>query len=129
MSGFEIAGLALGAFPLLLGSAKKARGFFEGTKMWWRFETEFDDFVSAVEREYIAFSQIIEILLAPLDISDADQERLLNDPDTTLWHQPDIQAELRRRIQSRYHEWFMTQLNDIINAVTELHGLLPIDKV
>ncbi|KPM41489.1 hypothetical protein AK830_g5088 [Neonectria ditissima] len=129
MSGFEIAGLALGVFPLLLGSAKKARVLFEGTKMWWRFETEFDDFISAVEREYIAFSQIIEILLAPLDISDDDQEKLQNDPDSSLWHQPDIQAALRRRIQSRYHEWFMTQLNDIINAVTELHELLPIDKV
>ncbi|KAK7422734.1 hypothetical protein QQZ08_009358 [Neonectria magnoliae] len=76
MSGFRDCRPRPERISITAGKRQEGSWCFETTKMWWRFKTKFDNFISAVEREYIAFSQIIEILLAPLDISDADQERL-----------------------------------------------------
>lgn len=124
MSGFEIAGLVLGAFPIFCEAVSGLRGVFSDLKTWWRFETEFEDLVSAIEREHIAFSQNIEIFLALLPIDDEIKERLLDGQDRDLWFRPDIQAELRRAIQPRYYTWFVREMDSIRIALDELHRRL-----
>ncbi|RSL97580.1 hypothetical protein CEP52_010805 [Fusarium oligoseptatum] len=105
MSGFEIAGIVLGGFPILYEAAKTAKSRYQDLKWWWRFETEFEDFISVVDREFISFSLNQEILLSPLDILNNEREILQNDPDTLLWHEPRIQAQLRKRLRNRYYTW------------------------
>lgn len=129
MSGFEVAGLVLGAFPILYDAAKDARGRYRDLKWWWRFETEFEDFISAIDREFIAFSQNQEILLSPLDISSWERDVLQNDPKTLLWHEPHIQTQLRKRLQNRYYTWYMEQLHEMNKAISELITMLPTGKV
>lgn len=129
MSGFEIAGIVLGAFPILYDAAKDLNARYRDLKSWWQFELQFENFVSAVDREFVAFTQNQEILLVPLNLPDAELEVLLNDPDTLLWHEPRIQALLRKRLQSRYYTWYMQQLKDINDAISKLLDLLPADKV
>ncbi|KAK0609444.1 hypothetical protein B0T14DRAFT_531957 [Immersiella caudata] len=128
MSGFEIAGVVLGGFPILFETAVDLRKLFGDLRTWWRFETEFEDFVFALEREHIAFSQNLQILLAPLEIDEETKERLLDDRNRALWHDPLIQAELRRTIQPRYYGWFIKEMTNISIALTRLHSLLRIDK-
>ncbi|KAJ4205896.1 hypothetical protein NW759_014373 [Fusarium solani] len=84
MSGFEIAGIVLGGFPILYEAAKTAKSRYKDLKWWWRFETEFEDFISVVDREFISFSLNQEILLSPLDILNSERDILQNDPDTLL---------------------------------------------
>ncbi|KAI3319727.1 hypothetical protein HD806DRAFT_525384 [Xylariaceae sp. AK1471] len=129
MSGFEIAGLVLGAYPILYGTAKDLRGVLKKAKTWWFFEREFDDFVSELHKEYISFSQILEILLDPLDLTPAERRRLQEEPDCNLWHETHIHNQVRQRIQSKYHVWFMGQLSEMNTALTELHAMLPIEKI
>src|SRR3569833_1272293 len=128
MSGFEIAGIVLALYPTLLDAANGLRGF-QKVRRWWQFEAEFEDFIAAVETQSIAFSQTIEILVGQLDISEDERTKLEIDADSSLWHQPHIQAELRRRVKSRYYPWFTRQLMDINEAMNELYQLLPIGKV
>ncbi|KAK7418604.1 hypothetical protein QQZ08_011188 [Neonectria magnoliae] len=45
MSGFEVAGIVLGAFPILVESCEDLRSAFRSLKSWWRFENDFDNFV------------------------------------------------------------------------------------
>ncbi|KAM0479356.1 hypothetical protein ACHAP7_005667 [Fusarium lateritium] len=84
MSGFEVTGIVLGVFPLIQESAKGLRVVLGGAKTWWRFEREFESFVATIEMEYIKFSQNLEILLAEVDVSDDDRDRLQNDSTCTL---------------------------------------------
>ncbi|KAL2678390.1 hypothetical protein Neosp_009136 [[Neocosmospora] mangrovei] len=128
MSGFEIAGIVLGGFPILYEAAKTAKSRYKDLKWWWRFETEFEDFISVVDREFISFSLNQEILLSPLDILNSERDVLQNDPNTLLWHDPRIQAQLRKRLGSRYYPWYMEQLHDINNAISKLLDLLPTSK-
>ncbi|TGJ79341.1 hypothetical protein E0Z10_g9425 [Xylaria hypoxylon] len=129
MSGFEIAGLILGAYPILYDTAKDLRGALKKTKAWWFFERTFDDFVSEVQKEYVSFSQILEILLDPLDLSSDERRRLQDEPNCSLWHEAHVQDQLRQRIQPKYHVWFMGQLEEMNTALAELHAMLPIDKI
>jgi hypothetical protein len=129
MSGLEIAGLVLGAYPILYEAAKDLRGVLKKAKTWWFFEREFDDFVSEVHKEYVSFSQILEILLDPLDLAPEERQRLQDEPDCNLWHETHIQNQMRRRIQPKYQVWFMGQLAEMNTALTALHAMLPIEKV
>ncbi|KAI0116547.1 hypothetical protein GGR51DRAFT_546053 [Nemania sp. FL0031] len=129
MSGFEIVGVVLGAYPILYDTAKDLRGASKKVKSWWFFEREFDDFVSEVQKEWIAFSQILEILLDPIDLTPDERQRLQDEPECSLWHESHVQTQIRERITPKYYEWFMGQLLDMNNALNELHSMLPIANV
>ncbi|KAJ4013725.1 hypothetical protein NW766_005964 [Fusarium irregulare] len=130
MSGFEITGVVIGLFPIVCDAAKDLRGIFRDAQSWWRFEREYEDFILEVEKQQIAFSQILEILFDPLhQFSSNDRESLEGNPSSPLWYDLRVQAVLRDRIRSKYMGWFIRQLSDINDALKELLGLLPIDKV
>ncbi|KAK2003847.1 hypothetical protein LX36DRAFT_597022 [Colletotrichum falcatum] len=128
MSGFEIAGVALGAFPILCDAAKDLGTVFKKTKSWWQFETSFENFVSTIATQEIAYIQVLERLFDPLDITDGEYESLLRDPRSALWHEPHIQDELRRCLPQNKFPWFMWNLSELNAAIQGLQNLLPIDK-
>jgi len=85
MSGFEVAGLALGAFPLLLEAAKGLQGRYKDAQAWWQYERMLEDFITSLEEEQIKFDQILEILIDLLvDLTSNQQERLRRDPSSDL---------------------------------------------
>lgn len=129
MSGFEIAGVVLGAFPILCDTAKDLGTVFKKTKWWWQFETSFENFVSTIATQEIAYILVLERLLGPLDITDAEYDSLLGDPKSSLWHESHIQEELRQCLPHSKYVWFMWNLSDLNTAIEELQKLLPIDKV
>lgn len=129
MSGFEIVGVVLGGFPLLLEAAKGLKGVFGDVKTWWRFDREFEDLISSIEAEHIKYSQSLEILLSHLEISDEVRKELQNDSTCDRWNDPEIQAHLRQWIQECYYEWFMDQLRDMNTALQDLKGILTSGRV
>ncbi|KAK2045202.1 hypothetical protein LZ31DRAFT_584181 [Colletotrichum somersetense] len=129
MSGFEIAGVVLGAFPILYDTARDLGTVFKRTKSWWRFETSFEEFVSTIATQEVAYIQVLERLFDTLDITDGEYHALLEDPSSTLWHQPHIQEELRRCLSQNKFTWFMSNLSNLNAAIEGLHNLLPIGKV
>lgn len=129
MSGIEIAGLVLGAYPVLLSTAKDLREVFKDVKTWWRFEREFVNFLSEVETEHIKYSLSLQVLLEDLDISEEEKENLQGNYIAPGWHDVQTRAELRRRIQDRYYDWFMRQLAAMNKALEDLQRLLPVVKV
>lgn len=125
MSGIEVAGIVLGAYPVLLETAKDLREVFKDVKTWWRFEREFENFLSVLETEHIKYSLNLQILLEDLDIPEEDKDTLQVDPTASGWYDVQTQVKLRRRIQDRYYNWFMRQLAAMNRALGDLQGLLP----
>ncbi|EQB57940.1 hypothetical protein CGLO_01873 [Colletotrichum gloeosporioides Cg-14] len=128
MSGFEIAGVVLGSFPLLCDSAKEIAGFLRKAKSWWQFETTFETFVSTLTTQEASYTLVLKRLLDPLDISDSEYNSLLRSPQCDLWHELHVQDGLRQRLSSEYR-WFMWSLTDLNQAVLDLQELLPIGKL
>ncbi|KAL0937805.1 uncharacterized protein CTRU02_207536 [Colletotrichum truncatum] len=129
MSGFEIAGVVLGGFPILCDAAKDLKGILKKAKSWWQFEAAFDNFTSAIETQEVAYSQVLQRLLGPLDISDSEYESLLRNPQSTLWHDASVQYGLRQRLLGSEHRWFMSNLGDLNEAIVDLQKLLPLDQL
>ncbi|KAF4448824.1 hypothetical protein F53441_7816 [Fusarium austroafricanum] len=63
MSGFEVAGIVLGAFPILYETAKDLNTRYRDLKSWWQFEVEFEDFVSAIDQTFPWHDPQIQVLL------------------------------------------------------------------
>ena len=129
MSGFEIAGIVPGAFPLLLEGLKGSRAQLTDVKTWWKSERAFDHFVDDIVSESIAFSQVIDLLVIPCERLTEDEARLLRqDENSILWHDPRIQVELKRRVQPR-ETWFFRKLGEARDVLNRLHLMLPFGKV
>ncbi|WXC67551.1 hypothetical protein SNK03_013357 [Fusarium graminearum] len=129
MSGFEIAGVVLGLFPIVCDAAKDLRGVAKDAQSWWQFQTSFDDFIARLYTERVYFDQAIVALLDPLqELSNQDLEALRYNTNPSLWHDLRIQAMLANRIDPSHLSWFMRQLKDIIDALKELSNMLPFER-
>ena len=131
MSGLEVAGLALGAFPILQHGGQELRGAWRGLRTWWKFETEFEDFLDAIDIQHHAYRQNLDFLLDPIvELADEELAALKTDRGAgKLWHQPRIQALLRKRLPGTIYPWYMKQLREINEALDELYKIVPIQKV
>ncbi|KAH7317137.1 hypothetical protein B0I35DRAFT_434620 [Stachybotrys elegans] len=129
MSGFEIAGLALGAFPILGGVAKDSKSVLEKARSWWTFETTFSNFIADLATQEIAYRQVLKRLAEPLPLSDIEYDKLISDPNSTLWNDAHIQQSLRQRLPGTEYQWFMENLKDIYHSIVDLQKLLPLNKI
>ncbi|KAK1750908.1 hypothetical protein QBC47DRAFT_392869 [Echria macrotheca] len=129
MSGFEIAGVVLGAFPILTDALKDARGPYQKVKRWWNFSIAFEDFLLRLDTERVAFLQNLDNLLTSASIPEPDKQLLMLDPRCDLWYSPSIQAALRARISDPYFDWYITVLSDIREALDEIKEFLPVGKM
>ncbi|RSL80970.1 hypothetical protein CEP51_006180 [Fusarium floridanum] len=128
MSGFEIAGIVLGGFPILIEAAQPLSRYFQGAERWWHFKRDFITLISTIEDESIAYSQNLELLLTPVDIDPEVKASLQEDSGSRLWYDPEIQAKLRGRIKIQYMSWFLRQLIEMRETLSEILGMLPIKK-
>lgn len=129
MSGFEIAGLVLGALPIICSAAKQLKPVFENATWWWTFDTSFEIFIADIERQEIAYRQVLKRLVAPLDISDNEYQSLINDPGALLWRESHVREGLQERLQGEEYRWFMNNMEDLKTAVLKLQSLLPLVEV
>lgn len=127
MSGLEIAGVVLGAFPLVVEGARAMRPLIEMSRFWWKFRDAFPAMVGAIEDQMIAYGQNIKIILKPLDLDGATECSLLNDrPPSKMWHDAEIQALLRRRIGHDHFTWLLGHIRRIDQVMVQLTALLHI---
>ncbi|KAJ4197282.1 hypothetical protein NW759_016332 [Fusarium solani] len=125
MSGFEIVGVVLGGLPLVIEAAKSTESYIKGIKALWMFRRHFKEFVHAITFEEIFFCQNLDLLLAPLEISDRERRSLKDSPTSTLWHHPDIVDKIRQHLKEALPlcTQMLRELNDSLN---NLYEILPI---
>lgn len=98
MSGVEIAGLVLGAFPV---AVQLIQGYQEGCKPlvdWRRFQATYLRLKQGLNRQWTRFDNNVRILLLPLVNSDEELEELLKKPGGPAWKDQDLEDALRRRL-------------------------------
>lgn len=127
MSGFEIAGIVLGAFPLLVSGFKELQELAEGLSFYKNYRRRFDEFLAQVEVQSIAFDQVLEILL---DISGlAENHGKLSGSTTEDWAQPQLAEALKQRFRTRQYEWLTQKLGAMRDALESLNEGIAHHKV
>jgi hypothetical protein len=85
MSGIEIAGLVLGAFPVILHALEGYRKAAEGMTDWWRIQRTYTKCYQDLRYHQIIFEENVERFLLPLVVDDNESRTLMADPAGKGW--------------------------------------------
>ena len=123
MSGIEIAGLVLGAFPVVLSCLESYREGFEPLEDWWNFRTHFIAFTDDVRHQMMRYNENLIRLLDPI-ITDSETLTVLvgyaNDP---RWTDGSLSGPLEQRLASE-HGRFLRIIQRMECDIGELKKLM-----
>lgn len=125
MSGFEIVGIVLGGFPLLVEGLKQLQDFLGDMKFYWTFQTSLEKFIADVDLEQHTYRQISDIILDLVGIHGADRDDLHNTrmtagDEASIWHRPWLEEKFRQKLTSNAYEIIVRRLQDIDSALKQL---------
>ncbi|KAL8956324.1 MAG: hypothetical protein Q9183_006334 [Haloplaca sp. 2 TL-2023] len=127
MSGFEVAGLALGAFPALVTGLNIVTAGIETVERWKRYRLELQDYADFLESASVYFDDTLYELLIDIVQSDEELSLLLENPGGLLWKDHKYEESLRRRLDRSYTSYIKTveKLRDTLQAIS---GKLSVDS-
>ncbi|KAL5337873.1 hypothetical protein BJX70DRAFT_367937 [Aspergillus crustosus] len=124
MSGLEVAGVVLGAIPLIIEAGKMLHSRGGILAAWWRDEQIFNQFINDIDWEYHTFTDLVGTLLSPCSISDYELKRLLQ-ADRLSSIDFALQKELTNRLGGGCDR-FIRELEAMKTVVFEIIEILPI---
>lgn len=127
MSGIEVAGLVLGAFPILLNCLDYYQKGFEPLEEWWNFRTNFIAFIDDISHQMMKYTENMFQLLDPIIADRESLIRLIEDPDDQRWHDAKLGELLKDRLASEYSRYFRT-VDKIHRVICELQKLMKVQN-
>ncbi|KAL8655055.1 MAG: hypothetical protein Q9226_003196 [Calogaya cf. arnoldii] len=108
MSGFEVAGIALAAFPIIINGLKHVVAGIETAKRWKRYRLELKDYADILESASVYFLDTLDELLSDIVRTDEELSMLLGIPGGSLWKEKVYEERLRRRLDRSYSSYLKT---------------------
>lgn len=118
MSGIEIAGLVLGAIPLVIAAFDVYKGTVSKVSKWRRYTREVDRIVRSLRLEHARLESICEKLLGGL-VPGIEIEAMMKDPSGPLWKAESLHDKMGMRLW-KSGEDFIGTIEDINNAIDEI---------
>ncbi|KAM3550099.1 hypothetical protein ARSEF4850_008513 [Beauveria asiatica] len=100
MSGIEVAGLVLGAFPLLISALEHGRDTAKVLEIFWKIRRE-----------------NLEALLLPLIVDDNEVQDLLKNPGGPRWQDPELEGRLKGRLPVKSYLLYLERISQIQEKV------------
>lgn len=123
MSGIEVAGIVLGAFPLLISAMEHFHGAKKATKTWSRIHGAHGKDVRRVKYCQLMFTLNLKELLLPLFrdgvVDSGEFEALLAEPGGAGWREEHVEDHLRNRLSDCYSRYLET-LEDMVETMAKL---------
>jgi hypothetical protein len=126
MSGVELAGLILGAIPLVIAALENYEEGLGKVKAFWKWEDQLSDAIRKLWYHYTSYELTIRVLLSSIT-SDAELEDMLSNTDSTLWGDPELDTRLQEKLSTAYRPYLFT-VTDIEQAIEEIAGSLNLDR-
>jgi hypothetical protein len=127
MSGLEIAGVLLGAAPLIISTLEHWRNIAKVGGFYWQVQREYKKCRREVRLYNTLYRQNLKELLLPIVDDAADLSRLLSDPGGKEWGSKALQERLEGRLQDSY-ETYMETICEMNEMAEELRKELALDK-
>ena len=132
MSGFEIAGIVLGAFPIAISALERIPQAAKLLDSWHNVRREYEQCRFEVRNQHIFYIQNLKQLLLPLAVEDDETiQHLIDDPDHPLWKEEKFARDLEDRLQDSFTayletvEWMqqvMQEINRELGANNDSHA-------
>ena len=117
MSGIEVAGLVLGAIPLILAGLELYSNGISITKRYWRYREEFKSLVVELRCEHTMCVNSINMLLIGVMPAKEMAEFLVDPCNNDKWKGKKFDKRLRERLGPSYGSYMdtMAQINNTTN--------------
>ncbi|KAK4694823.1 hypothetical protein P7C71_g2816, partial [Lecanoromycetidae sp. Uapishka_2] len=126
MSGIEVAGFVLAAFPILISALEDYRQGWEILEDWWKIKREYKKCKNDLNIERLVFDENLEQLLSPLVHNDDEMEKLLAEPGGKLWKDAGLEHGLKERLPKSYGIYLET-IHEILTIMDSLKKELGVD--
>jgi hypothetical protein len=127
MSGIEAAGFVLAAFPLAISALEHYRTTAETLGVFWKIRREYKTWTHNLNICQLAFEQNLEQFLLPLIADEDELQRLISEPGSPEWQNPDLETRLRQRLPKSY-DLYLESIEHIKEVMNDLKGELGINK-
>jgi len=127
MSGVEVAGFVLAAFPLAISALEHYRQTAETLGVFWKIRREYKTWTHSLDICRLAFEQNLEEFLLPLITDEDELQRLIAEPDGVEWKNPELEKRLRQRLPRSYN-LYLESIDRIKDVMNDLKHELGIDK-
>lgn len=115
MSGIEVAGLVLGALPLVVSGLQFYCGGVGTMKRYFRYKLGLKDLDRRIKIRQALFINICEDLLGGL-LDPIEIETLVKNPKDRSWNSSVLEKRLRRRLQGSYRSY--------MDTVADVHSVI-----
>lgn len=130
MSGVEIVGLVLGAFPLVISAMEHYEKDSKKAKDWWRIRRSYKKDLGKVKDCQLRFRLNLKELLLPLLAEDivnrVEYEQLLANPGGSGWKDDHVESALSERL-SDCRERYMEILEEMVETMAGLCKAAKVD--
>ncbi|KAF5696849.1 hypothetical protein FMUND_15577 [Fusarium mundagurra] len=127
MSGFEVAGIVLGAFPLAITALDKYREVATRLSLFRMIRREHKKCLDDLEFNHTWFICNLRQLLLPVVVDDDKIEELLAAPGGPGWREPELDDLLQKRLKDGYTLYF-AYISEMKRVMDELNGELALDS-
>jgi hypothetical protein len=127
MSGFEIAGVVLGAFPIAIRALDDYREVAKRLKLWNHIRAEYTRCRSNVEFHRVTLASNLRQLILPLLVDDVKVNQLLSDPGGQSWKEPAIEGLIKQRLGDT-HELYLKYIEGMERVMEKLNKELSVDS-
>ncbi|KAL7800195.1 hypothetical protein V8C37DRAFT_364409 [Trichoderma ceciliae] len=127
MSGIEIAGIVLRAFPLIISGLEHWHDVTRVGNSFWQVQKEYNKCLIDMKFHEICYKRNLKSLLLPIVNDPTDVDRLVNDPGGTGWSDQILQERLEDRLQESY-ALYMEIIYEMNEKAQELVAELSIDN-
>ncbi|KAM0425591.1 hypothetical protein ACHAPT_009122 [Fusarium lateritium] len=122
MSGFEVAGVVLGAFPLAVSALEKYGEVAKRLKFWLNIQLEYKKCMDDLNYQHLCFQLNLKELLLPL-LPDDKIKELLADPGGECWQRQDVSGLLEDRLRDS-HSLYVGCIEKIRSTMDRLNSEL-----
>ena len=127
MSGFEVAGIALGVFPILVDGMVRFIDGVQTIKWYRRYRARLQDYADIMGAQSIWYQDTLEELLTDIVQNEEELEELIAQPTGALWENPKYGQKLKQRL-GRSHEVYLRQSEKMVTALLSMCEDLGIDS-
>lgn len=127
MSGFEVAGIVLGAFPIAITALEKYRDVATRVNLFYAIRREHKKCRDELVFNHLLFKTNLRRLLLPLVVDDDKIDQLLADPGGPAWKEEELDNLLRKRMKNGYALYF-EYIAEMKRVMDELNRELALDS-
>ena len=127
MSGFEVAGITLALFPILVDGMVRFVDGVHTIKYWRRYRVRLQEYADIIGTQRVYYQDTLEELLTGIVQSEDEIKDLMTEPRGAIWKKPEYEDKLRQRL-GRSHAVYMNMSDKVVNALYSMCEKLGIDS-